>query len=409
MTMPELLSFTVFDGIPPQEEGKDPVIFYYWSQKHMTQDAQYNEIGLFLTFRGFCQDFRASKDCEYFQTETGLTCFSDLGADCAVAATFDLTKPNTIKSPRVLVASVHRFAAAYRASFPTPTRIGPTTIDEKTDAVFKYFLVNFQKMFQYRPFLYRFPPSSELWALCEKTLVAAKQQCLPVRSGAFLYGGKVVHSSVAPSDLVSLYLCIETRPHDYWGDGLSFASTDEPRWLTGPVKDSSGNVNSLLPMMFLADGPGYPIVLSQGNLVAIFVFSETSGLSVDQVEPLRAAVAEFLPEIAGTCATASKSQEGRKCEFYRDDGTLLLSKPIELPQGSLLAARERVENLVDFLDWQGDGFVRFTGQLGQPSHWIFLEKDGRTATAVSYEEAGVKKLADVAAESVQTLRDVLLG
>jgi hypothetical protein len=401
--MPDLLSFTVFDGIPPQEEGKDPVIYYYWSQKQMSQDAQFNEIGLFLTFRGFCADFRASKDCEYFQTETSLTCFSDLGADAAVAATFDLTKPNTIKSPRILATSVHRFSAAYRASFPAPYRLDLTTLDSNTEYIFRSFLVNFQKMFQYRPYLSRFPPSTELWALCEKALVAAKQQCLPIRSGAFLYGGRVVHSSLVPSDLLSVYLCLETRPHDGWGDVA--ASTEEARWITGPVKAGQ----ALLPLMFLSDGSGFPIAIGHGNLVALFVFSESSAISGDAIEPLRGAVADLLPDIAATCSTVLKGENQRKCEFYRDDGTLLLTKPVDIPKGSLLASRERVEAVMDFLEWQRDGFARFTGQIGGSANWLFLEKDGKTATAVAFEDAGAKHFPDVAAEAVQLLREGLLG
>jgi hypothetical protein len=408
MSMPDLISFSVYDGIPPQEEGKDPVVYYYWSQKHVSQDAQFNEIGLFLTFKGFCGDFRSSKDCEYFQTETGITCFSDIGADVAISATFDLTKPNTVKSPRVLVASVHRFADVYRACFPTPYRIGLTAVDEQTDSIFNNYLSNFQKVFQYAPFLNRLPPNPDLWTLCEKVFVAAKQTSVYVRTGAFLHNGKVFHSSMNPTDLFAVQVCLDTRPYDAWGLNLNIAQTDELRWLTGPVRSVTGQVIPLFPCMFFEDGPGYPIILGLGNLVVVLIFSEMHAISAEVVEPVKTAIAPFLPDIA-VGANLLLNSEPTKTEIYRDDGISVVSKPVELPQSSVLASRERTEAVMDFLDLRGQGFVRFTGQVGQPGNWIFLERQGQRSTAIGLEETGKKPMREIAADSLHMLRDALLG
>ena len=118
LKIPSLISFAIYDGIPPKEEGMDPTVFWYWPTETPI-DTQLNNVGLYLTFTGFCRDFRSSKDCEYIQTDSSITCFGNIGADVCFAACFQTTD---VTYCRILLKLIHAFETACLMFYGSPIR-----------------------------------------------------------------------------------------------------------------------------------------------------------------------------------------------------------------------------------------------------------------------------------------------
>lgn len=63
-----LRSFTIFNIIPPKKEGAKPKIYWYYSKEERTEEEKLNEVGLIITFAGFCRKFKPENECDYIFT-----------------------------------------------------------------------------------------------------------------------------------------------------------------------------------------------------------------------------------------------------------------------------------------------------------------------------------------------------
>jgi len=63
-----LHSFLIFNVKPPKKEGALPTIYWYFSNEDHSNEYKLTQVGLIITFVGFCRKFKPSHDCDYIFT-----------------------------------------------------------------------------------------------------------------------------------------------------------------------------------------------------------------------------------------------------------------------------------------------------------------------------------------------------
>jgi hypothetical protein len=345
--MPPLVSLAIFDGIPPQEEGQDPTIFSYFSSRATTRDSQFNEVGLYLTFLGFCKDFNSSEDCQYIETDKLLTTLTCLTGTKYAAATFDVVN-GTTKSRRVLMASMSVFATLY-------CMLPGADVGELL------------KIFRVSPFVSRLAGSLDAWTLCEGVFADAHRDIGDLIGAVFYRHDSLFHCSIPPTTAAAIVLAIKARV------GFFAAVPLEP--------DRMSRI--ALPPLELPDGTAFPLVMAHMGLIIVLLFASAIGEVDVKLGNLKAV-------LDCTGRDAQKSGTVFRCE----DMSVIARVPAEFP-----------EKAVGFLRDQDVGFIMalFEGGGG----WTFLEKDGDAATVVRAGE--VKGLADAVATCVRQVAAERLG
>ncbi|OHT11925.1 hypothetical protein TRFO_18389 [Tritrichomonas foetus] len=361
LKMPELISLAVYDGIPPKEEGQDPTIFWYWPQS-VDKNLQLNEIGLYMTFTGFCRDFRSSQDCEFFQTDKSLTVFVNLGAEVYIGAKFNT---NDASYHRQCLQSIRTFASIYHMFFPKPYRISPDDLlDQTTMANFEKYLEEMLGIFKCSPILQRIPPSLDLWTNCEEAISNVKSCICTLRTAAFIYKGRLIHSTMCTDDLIQIYLSCRANMPNLFPCAKTQPNQSSFKWIMK-------NFNRELKFKSTT---GYPAIFVFKQLIGILVFSKFSDYSAAQnvLEPL-------FESLIVKCDSTIESEINASPSAYRDNGQTTMLRPIK--EGSPFSNPNKNELLVDFLSSNHNQFVRLCGKTdASPDSWIFLEKDHNMAT-----------------------------
>jgi hypothetical protein len=386
--LPPLRSVSIFDGTPPQEEGEDPKLFHYWPKATVSKDAQLNEIGLYLTFLGFCKDFRASSDCQYFETDSLFTCFAHLYGTVYAAAAFDVSKPNVMKSPRILQTLMHTFAALY----VMVKDFQDFTSDRIEDL---------QKIFTQFPFLSKAFPVRDVWMLCEEALADSMQIVKNLRGGAFFFDGMLLHTSIDPADVAVIYLAHKAKITTFYqGD---YSSGDEVVWVLG----SFSNNHCQPPKVQLSDGPAHLVMLAQGRLTMLMVFSEPHVMNPGEFKPVRDTLDPFAGSLLRACQKL-RPPEVVGAEVLRVEGQFEMARPLT-SQGLKGSAKffdwKRTDCYVKLITEQKLSFTRAVMQVGAPPRWLFMEQFGDQAALVARSPGTSVTLPDAVRHCLDELKD----
>ncbi|OHT02284.1 hypothetical protein TRFO_30598 [Tritrichomonas foetus] len=414
VSMPDLISFAIYDGIPPQEEGMDPTVFWYWP-KQTQKDVQLNEIGLYLTFTGFCRDFRASKDCQFVQTDTAFTCFGTLGSDVNVAACFNSTDP---KYHRILVNSLEAFISVYFMFFSAPTRQKDGSLDRTSTFTFNEYVEELLNIFNCFPFIKRLPPSLSTWMMCEEILASAKNVLPIIKSAAFIYKDYLVHTCMKPKNFLALYLAYQAKIKAL----LDFAPINPPKnkfyWQLGVVGDPERPVVYFTSLNLL-DTSVYTAIVSYNELTIFILLSTPKEIVPSAFLPLQNVLEQIMPNIEQECISILNHETIQKVPIYRDDGIFILQREKQKvlksskqnnqhPQNSQNALNEKfseTEYILEFLNETESEFIRVCAQT-TPSSYIFMQKDGNQSTITSGQS---ESMADATSQFVEFLKSSKLG
>jgi hypothetical protein len=386
MDLPPLRSLAIYDGIPPQEEGEDPKVLYYYPD--VSADTKFNEVGLYLTFLGFCRDFRSSEDCQYFETETLFTCFANVGGTNYAAATFDVSRPGVTRSPRVLLASMRTFAALYQMLFRANESLSAGDIQD------------LQKVFTVPPFLSKLPPATSLWLLCEEALAESIQTFHHVRGGAFLFDDMLLHTSIDPRDVSAIYIAHKAQVSKFcWRPRAQF-SASELAWAVGGWPDGTDSSQGP-PRLELRGEPLYLVMLKRGELSILVLVLEPVQLNLHEFSGLLNAFGAISTKIYNECKRYVKSEPGG-AEIFRAEGQWALAKPIK--SNGRFADRDRTDCFLRFIGEQKLAFARAVVQVGGPVGCVFMEQFAEQATLVSVPQTSEKSLVTSVQDCLRELK-----
>lgn len=406
--MSDLLSVAIFDGIPPQAEGEDPKLFAYWPDNGDIND-QLNTIGLYLTFLGFCKDFRASEDCEYFRTDKAMTLLKHIGASVYVGVQFRDVQRATLRAKQSLM---QLFIKTYTMFFPMPQRLPDNTIDPSSIEIFKSSLNEFVALLQGCPFMSKMCPSLDLWTLCEDAIANARQRLPTIRSAAFVYTNRLIHTTMDPNDALCLYAAFkapftetlqinksvsESPPTLQWAVGLEKGDTYVPHFRR----------------VTLTDGPAFPTILLFKNLTMIIAFSEPCSLEVSEFQPIESILAESAPKIHANCESAITYSMREQGTFLavKQDSLFRVTKPmVPNERSSCFMSGQTVENMTYWLNKNSKSIVR-VGMTKQEANtkFLFMEKDSDTVTFLTTNTDPSRPMADVMSEMVNRLNETVIG
>lgn len=395
----ELISFCVFDGIPPQKEGEDPTIFWYYPE-NVPENDQLNMTGLYLTFIWFSRDFKASKDCEFFQTDKTFCCFCHLGEQIYCAATF---KYVDAARNRYRINQMEVFRNVFSVIFSAPTRDPETNMVEK-NSDFSDNFGNLLGVLNQPPLLLRLAPSLDLWNSCEEALAIAKYSMPNIRSAAFIYKDRLLHTSMHPSDALALYTSYKAKVKRL------FSFAPEPKentfqWLTGLCKIvQSEQIITFLPTVNLHDGLVLVATIRYNDLILFVALLMPKEINKEAFQPLEDALKPLLPKIVEKCNAKLALPQSSKITSYREDGLLKITSPMNVQTG-VIANQTMTGSLVDALNNNESDFVRFCEQVDN-EHWMFMEKDGKQTTIV---EETAPNLPEAVSSAVTYIRMANLG
>ena len=391
---PELISFAVFDGIPPQKEGEDPTVFWYYPEQTPIND-QFNMVGLYLTFIWFSRDFRASDDIKFFQTDKTFCCFCHLGAQVYCTATFSSNDPSKY---RYRTQQMKLFGKIFGIIFNKLERDKTTNAVDKNNE-FAGNLVNFLYVFSQPPLLKRLTPSLDLWNACEGVLAIAKYSLTGIRSACFIYKDRLLHTSMHPSDALALYTSYKAKIKRLF----SFAPPPKPntfQWLTGLCQMEAKDPIVFLPGITMDEGMLFLIAIRYNDLVVFIALLMTKSLTKAELIPLGESLSGLLPKIDEQCNKVYNKQSGSKITAYRDDGMLQITQPLSIPNG-FIAKSENTESATSALQDNEADFIRFCGQLDS-DHWVFMEKDSNQTTIVDENAPNLPEATSAAVNFIRT-------
>lgn len=394
--LPNLISFCAFDGIPPQKEGEDPTVIWYYPEETSMND-QLNMVGLYLTFMGFAADFRAG-EWEYFQTDKCFCCIQHLGAQLYVAAAFALTDD---LSPRYCIQQLQVFKSIFGIVFPPPTRDPETNLLEKNNEITKSFM-DMLKIFKHRPILKRIKPTLELWNVCEEALAIAKYSMPNIRSASFIYKDRLVHTSMHTNDALAFYIAYKANISRFFIFKPDF-EPDTFQWLTGLVKEKNQTLY-FLPTVTIYEGLVLLAVVRYNDLVMFISLLMPKDMTKETLIPLEEPLKTIMPNIAKICKKTLDGDKKDSVAAYRNDGKVEITAPMN-PAHGLIANDKATNRIVETLDKNDSDFIRFVGRL-ENDHWLFAEKDGNTTTIIDEVQP---TFPDAASNAVTYIRLNYLG
>lgn len=356
MNLPSLISFAIYDGIPPKKEGEDPTVFWYWPTETPI-DSQLNQVGLYLTFTGFCRDFRSSKDCEYMQTDSSITCFENIGEDVCIAACFQTTD---VTYCRILLLLIRAFKSACLMFYPPPVRTKTGDVDNISNLIqdIKDYLV----FFKYIPFFNSFPPNLDLWIKCEEAIANMKVRFPTIKSVAFTYKDYIVHNSMNPDDLFSLYISCKAKIEILMGFSIpeNQRPKNQPVWLVGL---SSKNL-LFSPSINLSDSStGSPIIISYNDLIVFIIFSTQINKKMqDEIPQLKTILEPILPNIERECIRMT-SLDSQKASTVTSTAKPPSSKPVNLS-----SKNSSDNNFLANISLSGTNSMLFSNEIKQKRH-----------------------------------------
>lgn len=358
MKMPKLVSFVIYDGIPPTEEGQDPTVFFYYP-KSTPIDNQLNDVGLFLTFTGFSRDFHCSKDCEFCFTDRYLTVFSRMDSDICLAARFETSDP---LHQRICIQSIKNFQKIYLMFFPTPERLPDGQIDSKTLHIFEKKIIAMITLFTVPPFLKKILPSFDLWVYCEQVFGDIKNENCHLKYGAILYDGNIILNSMPEEDLCNLHFCLQAN----------LFGTNNP-------SNNSESFNFILKNqkkpLKLTTTNGFPFVFTyKQHLMVILIFSDFSS----SFSSLTSVVSPLLEKIYKQSASILNFERGASPPTYHEaNSKVIFVRPSS--EDSLFGNQMQVEGFESFFQGTLSSFVEFFGKTGGDS-WLMMEKLNPSST-----------------------------
>ncbi|EAY03844.1 hypothetical protein TVAG_063570 [Trichomonas vaginalis G3] len=375
--IPNLVSFCAFDGIPPQKEGEDPIVFWYYPKETPIND-QLNMVGLYLTFLGYTRDFRSSKDCEYFITDKTVCCFAHLGAQLWIAATFSVTDKMT---PQIYVQQLNIFKSIFGIIFPPPSRDPETNLLEKNSDFADTFM-DLLHIFAQRPTLKRLKPSLELWNACEEALAISKYSMPNIRSASFIYKDRLVHTSMHPNDALAFYVAFRSNVQRLFCFKPEFEQ-DTFQWLTGLVKMQS-QTHFFMPPVTIYEGLVLPAIVRYNELVVFIALLMPKEMTKESLKPLEDSLKELLPNICKLCKKTIDTEQRDNVIAYRNDGTVEITSPMT-PTSGIIADDKATDHLVELIGKNESDFSRFVAHI-ENDRWLFMEKDGPSTTIIDEKQ-----------------------
>ena len=390
--MPPLDSFIIFDGIPPKEEGADPVVFWMYPDytgpdKEQYSNSIFNRVGLYLTFIGFCRDFGANKYCEYFQTDQFLTVFTCIGAEVYCAATFQTSDSS---KHIILEKSMEAFRALFLHIFTPPVRKGDD-IDKESVAKFALdFLDDLLRIFQFNPILPRLSPSYDLWSLCEGAIATSKEAIPHLIGASFLWDNYLIHSTLSPEIVLSLYFAYKCDSK-YFMPFKDVSQTTPYQWRLAYCR----NIDHTLQTSSINSNDDRALVafVHTNNFLFIVALSPKKSSQSQDFYPLEKILSTYLPKIAFHCQKILSS-DSNKLTAYRSDKLFSLSLPLKSNSSNIANTSNNSNSLNSkkmnelekntfFLDQIDSDFVVFSAQK-TPTQFLLMEKSDETQTVIEH-------------------------
>jgi len=108
-----LYAFIVFDSVPPNGEGADPVIYWFYPSDGFSSDQKLNLTGLIITFLSFSQKWGANSPCDYILTNLHEITVLELKNSLTLA----LITHKAVSSKRSLLRSLLEYCKSMYFSF----------------------------------------------------------------------------------------------------------------------------------------------------------------------------------------------------------------------------------------------------------------------------------------------------
>jgi hypothetical protein len=295
------------------------------------------------------------------------------------------------------------FRNVFSVIFPVPIRDPDTNMVEK-NSDFSDNFENLLSIFNQPPLLPRLTPSLELWNACEEALAIAKYSMPNIRSACFIFKDRLLHTSMHPSDALSLYTSYKAQVKRL------FSFAPEPKentfqWLTGLCKIvQSEQIITFLPTINLHDGLVLVATIRYNDLVLFVALLMPKEINREAFQPLEDALKPLLPRIVEKCNVTLASAQVPRVTAYREDGLLKITSPMTVQSG-FLANQVNADSCVDALGKNESGFVRFCEQVDN-DHWMFMEKDGKQTTII---DGKAQTLTEAVSSAVAYIRTANLG
>lgn len=111
-----LRNFIIYNIVPPKKEGALPKIYWYYSKEEHTEEEKLNQVGLLMTFAGFCRKFKPETECDYIFTSKQEIGIYRLYGDIFMSVSIESQKPFN----RFLLQSILRHCKLMFSHFWVP-------------------------------------------------------------------------------------------------------------------------------------------------------------------------------------------------------------------------------------------------------------------------------------------------
>ena len=263
-----LHSFIIFNIVPPKKEGAKPEIYWYYSPEEQNEETRLNQVGLILTFAGFCRKFTKFDnpriECDYIYTNKHEIAIQQLFGDIFMSVTIESTKPFN----RYVLQSILQYCKSMFSHFWVylPEEIladeeSPSNdlIISNLDNAFGYIIHSID--WAHLDFMYLFKTYTrqkingdfdKLKNLCAKLIVDHRKELDNI---AILYRNhRVVHTTFSPT--VTRVLAFGMRKKfRYLYLHNPRADRDALTWIIGMYTDMNGLKSLYQPVIYISGIP----------------------------------------------------------------------------------------------------------------------------------------------------------
>lgn len=259
-----LHSFFIFNIIPPKKEGALPIIYWYYSTVEHDEEFKLNQVGLIITFAGFCRKFKPDQDCDYIYTNKHEIAIQKLYGDIYMSVTIESTKPFN----RYLLQSILKHCKSMFSHFwvPLPEIVldgeeppSNELIVSQLDDAFQFIIPSID--WAHLDFSYIFNSyttqqingdMNQLKQLCAQLLLRHRNELVDI---AILYRNhRVVHTTFSATVTRALAFGMRKRfGHLFLHNPR--ADRDALTWIIGLYTDMNGLNSVYLPVVYIGGIP----------------------------------------------------------------------------------------------------------------------------------------------------------
>jgi hypothetical protein len=278
-------------------------------------------------------------------------------------------------------------------------------LETRDDQVLKEWMPSLRSVFDVTPFLSVLTASRNLWNLCEDTIANLAQRLTHLISAAFVFQGKLVHTSMDPKDVFALFTVYQVRISDiitHWPGNPN----DEGKLIWVAALNHAKIVN-------LTSGPASVGILHHNSLLIFLAFGKSKEI-VDEMSVSESIVRGMMHKLVDECSKIPRSEtKGAQYEFWRD-GLCSVRKQVRgMPREGGKNAKESkkrpiekpIDGLIDLLSGSTGESVRFAGETVRQM-WLFGEKDDDCVTLL---EAKADSISDIVNSGIRVLKGGAIG